>query len=137
MSRPLVIPVRDVNRAVRANRAINRPKPGVVRSQQLAAETALETGPVAFQEMPIDCVGEQITRYVKAIELRWKSAALIDDSAISDMAAFEAGVRNMFEITVGIGVVQRPMFAEAFDIVAALHPDAAARRLPAEADFEF
>src|SRR3989442_5237159 len=100
---------------------MRRTKPGVVRGQQLAAETALETGPVAFQHMPIDCVREQITRYVNAVELRWKSASLIDDAAIRDVAAFEPGVRNMIEVAEGVRIVQRPVFAEAFDIVAALH----------------
>src|SRR5439155_2994577 len=121
MSRPLVIPVRDVNRAVRATRAIHRPKPDIVRGQQLAAETALETGPVAFQDMPIHRVGEQITRDVNAVELRWKSASLIDDSAIRDVAAFEPGVRDMIEVAERVRIVQRPVFAETFDIVAALH----------------
>ena len=121
MSRPLVIPVRDVNRAVRATRAIHWPKPDIVRGQQLAAETALETGPVAFQDMPIDCVGEQITRDVNAVELRWKSASLIEDSAIRDVAAFEPGVRDMIEVAERVRIVQRPVFAETFDIVAALH----------------
>src|SRR5439155_11993371 len=121
MSRPLVIPVRDINRAVRANRAVHRSKPGVVRGEQLAAEMAFETGPVTFEDMPIDCVGEQITRYVSAVEPGGKSAALIEDSAVGDMAAFEPGVGNMIEIAERVRIVQRPMFAESFDVVAALH----------------
>src|SRR6267154_4966538 len=71
--------------------------------------------------MPIDCVREQITRYVNAVELRWKSASLIDDSAIRDVAAFEPGGRNLIAVAERVRIVQRPVFAEAFDIVAALH----------------
>ena len=46
---------------------------------------------------------------------------MIDDSAAGDMAAFEAGVGNVVEITERVGIVQRAVFAEAFDVVAALH----------------
>src|SRR5689334_2023612 len=49
-----------------------------------------------------------------------KRAALIDNPAVGNMASFEAFVGNVIEITEGIRVVQRAVFAEAFDIITAL-----------------
>src|SRR5438445_3157522 len=82
---------------------------------------ASETGAIALEHMPINRVGQQIARNVSAVELCWKSAALINDSAIRDMTAFETFVRNVVEVTEGVGIMQRAVFAEPFDVVSALH----------------
>src|SRR5439155_6540619 len=93
-----VIPISDINRPVRPNRAIHRPEPGIIGGQQFAAEMAFATGAVALEHVPIDRVGQQIARDVSAVELCWKSAALINDSAIRDMTAFETLVGNVIEV---------------------------------------
>src|SRR5262249_2282735 len=56
----LVVPVGDVERAVRASEAIDGPKPGVVADQKIAAEPSPETRSLRLQDVPIKRVGQRV-----------------------------------------------------------------------------
>src|SRR5438876_396927 len=66
-------------------------------------------------------MAEQIAADVPALEARREICSLINYPTIGQMATGKIRVRNMIEVTEGIRIVQRAMFAEAFPIISALN----------------
>src|ERR1043165_7908709 len=71
--------------------------------------------------MPIGRIGEEVSCDVSAVEAAWKRAAMVDNPAGRDVTSFETCVRDVIEVTKSVRIMQRPVFAEALDIVTALH----------------
>src|SRR5207249_12235598 len=89
--------------------------------QQVAAEIPFEAGAVSFKRVPINRVRQEVPRDIGAVERRRKRAALIENPSAGDVAALEAVVWNVIEVTERVGIVQRAVFAEAFDVISSLH----------------
>src|SRR4029450_310056 len=64
-----------------------------------------------------------------AIEILPQQPAAIDDEGMREPVSF-AGVRHVFEVSIGVRVGQRPMLAPPLDVVAALDVVQAAIRPP-------
>src|SRR5438445_5295978 len=79
-----------------------------------------EARSLAFQHVPVQHVREEVARDVLLVISRRVGSALIDNSAAGDVTALEVAVGNVLEIAEREGVVQRPMLAEALDVIAAL-----------------
>src|ERR1051326_3029677 len=116
----LVKPIGDINGAVRSQGEVAGSKPGVVGHEQFAAIAGSEGGTPGFEVVPLNGVAEEIAGDVFATKLFGERIALINDSAIGDVAAREVLIWHMVEVTVGVGIVQRAMFAETFPVIAAL-----------------
>src|SRR5207245_612435 len=99
---------------------VYRAEPSVVGDEKITAEPARETGALRLQHVPIDGVGQEIAGYVDVVKRLRECAALVDNSAAGDVAAFEAVVRDMVEVAEGVRILQLPMLAEVLDVIAAL-----------------
>src|SRR5438552_1304178 len=121
MSGAFVEPIGHIKRTVRSGSQIAGSEPGIVGDEQLAAVGSFESRTPGFEVVPLDAVAEQIVGDVFAAELFGQSIGLINNSAVSDVAAGEVCVRDMLEVTISVRVVESAMLAEAFPIVTALH----------------
>ena len=72
--------------------------------------------------MPVQTVSEQIAGDVRVSKRDRKGITLIDDPPHGDVAATKVLMRTMFEITIGMRIVQGAMFCERFDKIASLNP---------------
>src|SRR5439155_10108079 len=66
-------------------------------------------------------MAEQIAGDVLAAEAGRERVASIDDATDGDVSATRIAMRHVLEITVSVGIVQRPVLAERLPVVAALH----------------
>ena len=73
-----------------------------------------------LENVPVDCVGEEVGGNESVVEFAGKRTALVDDAAAGDMAALESLVRHMVEVAERVRIVQLAVLAEAFDVVGAL-----------------
>src|SRR5260370_28259881 len=73
------------------------------------------------QIVAVNVVPEQVGGEILAAEPFGEGVTLVDDAADGDMSAAEVAVRDMLEIPISVRVVQGPMLAELFPVVAPLH----------------
>ena len=121
MVEPFVVPVGDIEGAVGPGQTIDGPEPGVVAGEECAALLAAKRRATRGQGVPVELVGQGVGRDVSVAELLRQTVSLIDDAAAGDVAALESFVRDVLEISEGIGIVQLAMFGETFDKIGALH----------------
>ena len=121
MSGAGVVPVGDIERAVGTDRHIGRGEPGIAGHQQFAAMCGADRRAVRADCMPVQAMSEQIAGDVGVAKGGRQMVGLIDNAADRDMAAAEVIVRRVFEIAVGMRIVQGPVFTERLDVVGALH----------------
>src|SRR5687768_12625454 len=70
--------------------------------------------------MPIDTVGEQITRNISAAKWLRKRAAQIDYPAAGHVPAAKPAIGDVFEVPERVWIMERAVFGEAFHIISAL-----------------
>src|SRR5262249_37272711 len=74
-----------------------------------------------LQGVPVHRIRQKVTGDVPVAVLLGIRSTLVDDAATGDVAALEAGVRQMLEVAVTVWIVQGTVLAEVLEIIAALH----------------
>src|SRR5436190_14710700 len=121
MRRARVAPIHHIHRPVGTGLTIDRTESDVIGFHQRSTKRAFPTRAVALEAVPVDGARKQIARDICALELFGQRGALIHDAAASHVAAFEAAHRHVFEVSVGMWIVQWPVLGETFYIIRALH----------------
>ncbi len=117
----LVVPVGDIDGAIRPSQAVDGPKPRIVAREEFATLLASESRFLPSERMPVEIVGQGIGGDIGAAKRGRQAVAFVDDAATSNVTAFEALVRHMLEIAEGKGIVQFTMLGETLDVIPSLH----------------
>ncbi len=128
VTEPRVVPVRQIERAVRAHLGVHGAEPAVCAAEQVHLVDGAEGGAVRDPVAQIDQVGQCIGGDDAAVQPGVKKAALVDDEGLGKALGVPL-VPHVVEPAVRVGIGERPVFPPALHPVASLfivHPPGAA-----------